>query len=397
MMNKNKPVHYTVLVVDDDEAQCSLAAQVLQSDPQLKILVSTDGHDALKKAEMYEPDIIISDYYMPRMDGAELCRRIKQHPILRERMFIMLTSATAVTEKVKLLESGADELLTKPIHPDELISRVKASIRIVSLQQELKAGQKKLAETNAELTESYEGVLDLLAILVGVHVPDAAKRAEEAKKIVQWFSKKLQMTEDEEAPIVSAAALHEIGKVNVPIEILRSEEKNFRESERAHYSVAGYLLLARIPNLADVAHLVRHQLENYDGSGFPDRLVQEEIPIGARILRAINYLEQVRTETDDPQKVMESLRKVQGTLIDPMISQLLDEYLLVTGSKNFMDGKRAVSVLELIPGMILASDINTGSGTKLLPKETMMTASLVERIHNHNQIDPIIGTIFIHQ
>lgn len=114
-----------VLVVDDYEAQSLLVAQILAADPHLKVLSTADSADALKKAELHEPDIIISDYYMPGMDGAELCKRIKQHPILREHMFIMLTSASAVTEKVKLLESGADELLTKPIHPDELVSRVK--------------------------------------------------------------------------------------------------------------------------------------------------------------------------------------------------------------------------------------------------------------------------------
>jgi hypothetical protein len=80
-----------------------------------------------------------------------------------------------------------------------------------------------------------------------------------------------------------------------------------------------------------------------------------------------------------------------------MISQLLEEYIMVTQNKDWLKGKRTVNVFELIPGMILASDINTGSGTKLLPKETIMTKSLVDRIHSHNQFDPIIGSIFIYQ
>ncbi len=396
MMN-NKAKQYTVLVVDDDEAQSSLVAQILAADPLLKIISSTDGADALRKAEMHEPDIIISDYYMPGMDGAELCKKVKQHPILRERMFIMLTSASAVTEKVKLLESGADELLTKPIHPDELVSRVKASLRMMALQQDLKAQKEKLFEANELLNESYQGMLDLLATLVGIHVPDAAKRAEEAKKIVVWFVEKLSMTPEEAQPILSAAVLHEIGKINMPEDILLREAKNFKEGERGHYPVAGYLLLSRIPKLDDVGLLIKHQLENYDGSGFPDRLVQEQIPIGARILRAINYLEHINSESLDQAKIIESIHKVHGTLLDTMISQLLEEYIMVTQNKDWLQGKRSVNVLELIPGMILASDINTGSGTKLLPKDTMMSKSLVERIHSHNQFDPIIGSIFIYQ
>jgi len=393
MNNRAKP--YTILVVDDDEAQISLVAQVLSADQRLNIITATDGKDALKKAEMHEPHIIISDYYMPGMDGSELCKRIKQHAILKERMFIMLTSASAVQEKVKLLESGADELLTKPIHPDELVSRVQASLRIVVLQQDLKAEQQKLSEANEQLNESYEGMLDLLTILVGIHVTDAAKHAEEATKIAAWFADKLQMTPEEQQPIMSAAALHEIGKINIPEDIMLKEGKNFYAREHGHFPVAGYLLLSRIPKLAEVGLIIRHQLENYDGSGFPDRLMKEEIPIGSRILRGINYLEHITTEGMDTEKMIEALHKVQGTLLDTMIVQLMEEYILTTKTKDWINDKATVTVLELAAGMILAADLTTGSGTKLLPKDTVMTPTLVKKILAHNQFDPIIGSVFV--
>lgn len=395
MNNKQKP--YTILVVDDDEAQISLVAQVLSADQRLEIITATDGKDALKKAEMHEPHIIISDYYMPGMDGAQLCKAIKEHSILKERMFIMLTSASAVQEKVKLLESGADELLTKPIHPDELVSRVEASLRIVLLQQDLKKEKLKLSEANELLNESYQGVLDLLTTLVGIHVTDAAKRAEEATRVVNWFAEKLTMTPEEAQPILSAAALHEIGKINIPEEILQREQKSFRDSEHGHYPVAGYLLLSRIPKLADVGLIIRHQLENYDGSGFPDRLMQDMIPVGSRILRGVNYLEHIGAESMETDTILEELHKAQGTLLEPIIVQLLQDYIRTHKNKEWILDKTAVTVLELTVGMTLASDLNTGSGTKLLPKDTVMTPTLVKKIMAHHQFDPIIGSLFVYK
>lgn len=396
-MTNNKIPQLTILIVDDDEAQVSLVAQILEQEPLYRIVTSTSGGDAIKKAEMHEPRIIISDYYMPGMDGCELCKAVKNHPVLRNGMFIMLTSASDIGEKIKVLESGADELLTKPIHPDELLSRVRASARIVQLQDDLKEEKLKLAEMNSLLQESYNGMLDLLTILVGLHVPHAAKRAERAKQVVLWLCEKLSMSDEEKQPVVSATMLREIGKISLPDNVAKKEELHFNDNERGYYPIAGQLLLSRIPKLDEVGFIIRHQLENYDGSGFPDRLMQEQIPVGSRILRAINFLEQLDYEHKERSQVQDAIHKAQGTILDPQITQLLDEFFFAVDNEEWMAGKRAISVLDINVGMTLAADLNTGSGTKLLPKDTVMTPTLVERILAHHQFDPIIGSIFVYE
>ncbi|MEI7906873.1 MAG: response regulator, partial [Bacteroidota bacterium] len=212
MMNsKNK---HTILVVDDDEAQVNLVDQILQQESKYKVISTTKPEEALRLAEMYSPTIIISDYFMPGMNGFQLCKKIKEHPILREGMFILLTSATSVEEKVQGLESGADEFISKPVHFNELIARVNACARIIQLQQDLKAKKEKLAEMNIVLEESYKGMLELLAVILGLHVPNAAQRAEKASQVVQWFSEKLSLEKEESQVIQSAAVLHEIGKIS---------------------------------------------------------------------------------------------------------------------------------------------------------------------------------------
>lgn len=393
MTTSNK--RHTVLVVDDDAAQVSLVEQVLGQDPQLKIISSLSGDEALRMAELYAPSIILSDYFMPGMNGFELCKKVKEHPMLRDGMFILLTSATAVEDKVKGLENGADEFISKPVHPDELYARIRASVRIVQLQDELKSEKGKLAETNQLLHESYRGMLDLLTVLVGLHVSDASERSETAIQIVQWLGEKLALHNDEIQLVCSAAALHEIGKISLPDDILKAEEQNFESKEHAHYPLAGERLLLKVPKLKDVALIIRHQLENFDGSGFPDRLVGAEIPFGSRLLRAVNFLEHLGIHPSENSKIIEALHKVRGTILDPVIVQLLEEYLNVMGTADWMDGKRSIAVSELHPGMILAADLSTGSGTKLLPMETVMTQFHINRILSHHQHDPIIGSIFV--
>jgi putative two-component system response regulator len=393
MTTSNK--RHTVLVVDDDAAQVSLVEQILGQDPQLKIISSLSGDEAMRMAEMYAPSIILSDYFMPGMNGFELCKKVKEHPMLRDGMFILLTSATAVEDKVKGLENGADEFISKPVHPDELYARIRASVRIVQLQDELKNEKGKLAETNELLHESYRGMLDLLTVLVGLHVPDASKRSEMAIQIVQWLGEKLALPGDEIQLVCNAAALHEIGKISLPDDILKAEDQNFESKEHAHYPLAGERLMLKVPKLKDVAVIIRHQLENFDGSGFPDRLVGAEIPFGSRLLRAVNFLEHLGFHPSENSKIIDALYKVRGTILDPVIVQLLEEYLNVMGTADWMDGKRSIAVSDLHPGMILAADLSTGSGTKLLPKETVMTQFHINRILSHHQHDPIIGSIFI--
>lgn len=387
----------TILIVDDDEIQVSLLQQILQQEPSYKIITTTSGEDALRLAEMYAPSIIVSDYYMPGINGFELCKKIKEHPLLRTGIFILLTSATAVQDKVQGLDSGADEFLSKPIHPDEFFSRVHASARIVQLQKDLKLEREKLAEANTLLQESYNGMLDLLAMLVGVHVPHATKHAERAAQIVRWCGKKLSIVADELQTIQSAAVLHEIGKISLPEDVAQKDDKSFDTKERAHYPMSGRTMLSKIPRLKDVAILVGHQLENYDGTGFPDRLMGAEIPLGARILRGINFLEHLDAQSKKREELIDALFKARGSILDPIIVQVFEEFLRVVDDKEWMVGKRSITVIDIKQGMKLAGDLNTGNGTKLLPKDTVLTQTHIERIKSHHQLDPIVGSIFIYE
>jgi hypothetical protein len=142
--------------------------------------------------------------------------------------------------------------------------------------------------------------------------------------------------------------------------------------------------------------MLRHQMENYDGTGNPDRLMKTEIPLTARILRVVNLLEELAMEgVTAPADVAERLRSAAGTLVEPRLAQLAAEYLLVVCTAGWMQGKVLVGVQDLAEGMVLAADIYAVSGMKLMSRDSRLTRSQVEYLRAHQHTDPVVHGIYV--
>lgn len=138
-------------------------------------------------------------------------------------------------------------------------------------------------------------------------------------------------------------------------------------------------------------------MENYDGSGYPDHLAKDQIPIQSRILRAINLVElEGMRRTPSVEAIVAVLNRSKSSVLDPHIVQLAVEYLEVIENPAWRDGKRQVSVHELRVGMVIAHDLTTGSGTKLLADKSKISVSILERILAHHQYDPILNNIYVY-
>ena len=389
-----------IMVVEDDEAQRTAVAAVLRMEPSFDVVTAEHGEQALELMRQISPSVIVSDIFMPRMDGVELCRIVKSDLRLQEAMLILLTSSADVADKVRGFENGADDYVTKPIHADELIARVRASIRIKAMRDELKEDQKVLAELNRTLEESYGGVLQLLVQLLGLRIPNATSRAERSEAMATWIGERLDMNETTLHILATAAKLHEIGKISFPERLLKKQPSEWTEDERKEarsFATFGYLMLSSFPKLKDVGLMIRHQLENYDGTGYPDKLLHQQIPLGSRVLRVINFIDLYPvTRVRNREMQLESLRKAKGTNLDPRIVQLAEEYLQVVEDRTWLEGKRQVGVFELQAGMVLAHDLATGGGMKLLSRDATVTLGQIERILSHHQVDPIVNSVYVY-
>jgi putative two-component system response regulator len=390
-----------LLLVDDDEVQLQVIAHAIQSAGEYTVFTSTSPLAAMQLAEKQLPDVILSDYYMPEQDGFTFCRKVKENPLLRGSMFILLTSASTIDQRVRGLDVGADDYIAKPFHSAELLSRVRAALRIKALNDELQADKVKLSELNKELEESFMGVISLLTHLIGQRVPSASIRGERAAAMSRWIGERLGLTGDELKLMEISAKLHEIGKVSFPDELLKKPFAELTEQERqatAHFPIMGQLVLNGIPRLNEVANFLRAQMENYDGTGHPDKLQKDQIPVQARILRAINLVEiETAMHGANVEALVANLTRAKGTILDPHVLQLMVEYLQVVENPSWRDGKRQVSIYDLKVGMVIAHDLTTGNGTKLLSEKSKISVSILERILAHHQYDPIVNNIYVYE
>lgn len=144
-----------ILVVDDDNYIRSFLQKRLTA-LGYDVYLAENGEHGLQVAEEHAPDLIISDWMMPKMDGTEFCRHIKNHPTLRYAYFILLTARDSAEDKIEGMEQGADDFMTKPFNDKELVARVNVGLRITALQQELSKFQHQKAVTELAITVGHE-------------------------------------------------------------------------------------------------------------------------------------------------------------------------------------------------------------------------------------------------
>lgn len=149
---------YQILIIDDDQVIQTILTRILKKEGY-QVITAFYGEEGIEIAQKLRPALIICDWVLPVLNGLEVCRRIKADPNLSTTFFIMLTSLGSVKDRVKGLDAGADDFISKPIEQNELKARVRAGLRLHQLNRDLQT-QKQLLET--ELAEATEYVRSLL-------------------------------------------------------------------------------------------------------------------------------------------------------------------------------------------------------------------------------------------
>jgi DNA-binding response OmpR family regulator len=144
-----------ILAVDDDPTSLTLITKALSTDQTWEVKGAKDAREGVLLAHQFKPDLIISDYYMPEMDGFEFCRYVKGNPELDSTLFMLLTGETEVSKKITGLEQGADDYMEKPFSNRLLVSKVKALLRIKHLQDELREEKEELIRAKEGLEKTW--------------------------------------------------------------------------------------------------------------------------------------------------------------------------------------------------------------------------------------------------
>jgi len=331
-----KTVQEHILVVDDDPMNLHVAEKLLKE--MFRVDCAKSGAEALQFLEKEIPNLILLDLHMPEMDGFEVNRRMKQDKYLSEIPVIFLTADNDRDTEVKGFNEGALDFITKPFIADIMLQRVKRILELDRLQKNLQSEVKKQTQSAEARREKVER-LSLQIMLTLANTIDAKDKytnghslrvAEYAREIARRAGKTVQEQED----IYYIGLLHDIGKIGIPSHII-NKTSHLTDEEYAtikSHPQIGADILANMTEIPGLSIGARWHHEMYNGKGYPDGLLGEEIPEIARIIcvaDAYDAMASKRSYRDVlPQSVIkEEIRKEMGTQFDPVFAMIMLEMM----------------------------------------------------------------------
>jgi putative two-component system response regulator len=312
----------TILAVDDQAENLELL-EALLTEEGYDVVLAADGEKALAYMAEGQPDCIILDIMMPRLDGYEVCTRLKADPRTQFVPIVMLTALSAVEDKVRGLEAGADDFLNKPVRREELLARVRSLVRIKRLRDELDSSA-SIIFTMVRALESKD--------------QRNAGHSERVAAGAMALARRLQLSPSDRDAVAKGALLHDVGKLGIPDEALSATGLTAEQATlRREHPVLGERILLPLRSMARAREVVRHHHERLDGSGFPDGLFGKELSLPAEIVGLANeYDDLVNQEGLSPgdaaDRVREETRK--GRFHAEVVEAFLESGAAVIGSRG---------------------------------------------------------------
>ena len=272
----------TILIADDIEVNRELLTEILSAE-HYRIVQAEDGEQAMQLLEEGEVDLALLDVMMPGRSGFAVCRALKANPDTRLIPVVMVTSLTASEDRVQGIESGADDFLNKPVNKEELLARVRSLLKIKQFTDEL---------------EHAENVLFALALSIEAKDPYTEGHCDRLSESSEALAKRLSLNEEERISLRRGGVIHDIGKVAVPDQILLKPGPLTAEERKVmqQHTIVGAGICSPLKSFRSVLPIIRHHHEKIDGSGYPDGLKGDAVPLTARILQTVDIYDALTTD-----------------------------------------------------------------------------------------------------
>ena len=272
----------TILIADDIEANRELLTEILSTN-RYRIVQAEDGEQAMQLLEEGEVDLALLDVMMPGRSGFAVCRALKSNPDTRLIPVVMVTSLSASEDRVQGIESGADDFLNKPVNKEELLARVRSLLKLKQFTDEL---------------EHAENVLFALALSIEAKDPYTDGHCDRLSESSEALAKRLSLSEEELIALRRGGIIHDIGKVAVPDQILLKPGPLTPEERKVmqRHTIVGAGICSPLKSFRSVVPIIRHHHEKIDGSGYPDGLKGDAVPLTARILQTVDIYDALTTD-----------------------------------------------------------------------------------------------------
>jgi putative two-component system response regulator len=270
------------ILVVDDSPQNRLLLDRLLTGQNYAVHTAADGTSALACVAKEPPDIILLDVQMPGLDGFEVCRRIKADPATRLTPVVLITGLSDRRSRIEGIEAGADDFVHKPFDLEELKARIRSLLRLKQYTDEL---------------ESAESVILSLALTVEARDVSTSGHCVRLARYATMLGTSLGLRSDDIAALHRGGYLHDVGKIGIPDAILLKPQL-LTDAEYAlmkQHTTIGEKLCGNLRSLALVRPIVRYHHERLDGSGYPDGLRGDEIPLVAQIVGIVDAYDAITT------------------------------------------------------------------------------------------------------
>lgn len=418
----NNQLAHPILIVDDEEIVLVALRDTLVREGY-KVVASPHAVHALSILKEQQFSVVITDQQMPLVTGLEFLAQVKQ--IQPDATRILITAVLSLGTVIDAINKGEIyRFVVKPWLREELLATVKNAVqrfellhshhrlhaetramneRLEQLNKELAAQMAKAAEQNRKLEElsaaqeqNFRRSVELCVQTMQTFYPTLGAQAHRVHELCNAMAAQLNLPADQRQVLEVSAWIHDIGLVGTPRQLIkRWQEPNgaLTDDERAlveHHPVLGAELAKFAHHLEGVAPTIRAQHERFDGTGYPDKLQGEEIPWLARLLAvAVAYAESPL----NGQAAADMISQGSGSAFDPEAVRAFLRAL----PKAVIPGKtREVLLSDLQPGMILAQGIYTATGVLLVPDGQRLTDTYIDKLINHNRINPISQSLLVY-
>lgn len=362
----------TVLVVDDTPDNLSIMSDLLRENYRVK--VATNGERALRIAGGDDlPDLILLDIMMPGMDGYEVCRRLKEQDRTKDIPVIFLTARTDPADERQGLELGAVDFITKPVNPPLVRARVRNHLKLKShadfLRDKADWLETEVQSRTKDVQKVKEVAIVAMASLAETRDNETGNHIRRTQNYVKALAEHLSGqpefagTLDEETIdlLYKSAPLHDIGKVGIPDNILLKPGKHTDEEfelMKTHATLGAEAILVAEEVLGDsemsflryAREIAQTHHEKWDGSGYPNGLKGEAIPLSGRLMAIADVYDALITKrvykpAFPHEKAMEIIKDGRGTHFDPRLvdALLAIEPRFIQIAEEFADGENEVS------------------------------------------------------
>lgn len=433
----------SVLLVDDEENILRSLQRLLLDEDDIEVVTATSGEEALQLLPgLADLGVILSDQRMPGMSGALFLEKARE--IRPDAVRIILTGYADVAAAVDAInKGGAWRYLAKPWNDDELVRVIREALeryrflienrrlnalvakqkqeleewnanlkqRVLAQTTEIRKMNEELAAANGSLKKAFDGVIASFSELINMRDRRQRLHSRHVREMAENAARDLRLSNRERETIAVAAMLHDIGELGIPEQVLAKGPNEMTPDDFELYRmhpVRGQAALDSVEQLREIALLIRHHHERYDGTGFPDGLRGEDIPLGARIIAYADYIDVGMRDRSGEWSLSQVLGQAQleyGRGLDPGLAGAFKKIAKYTyfdeDRARQLEGSKMDLEIELRPnelriGLKVSRDVFSGTGLLLLRAGTVLDDVAIGSIMRYYRLDPPPSGVFVH-